>query len=467
MKLFHPFCNAGIIFFLFASSLIMSQLFTSCKPTNSPNVTGYLTPDTSTYVEKISWNVLFKENVSQPKKEKIINQIKDSVILFYTRYNHAYGTRFIPVFDSTYWCPCDSTLYNLNFHSIIPSPNGAGQSVSSPPPGKGLGGQGDLVDVLYVSDNVVISEPFNKENATSPLQHNAIKIDDKPIDGNKILSIIDSGLDTSLFTSSVKKLIWRDQISTKTLFNFLPGQPVKDFNDAGAVKHGSAVTAIALDAMRQATAYPQVMILKALDNKDQGSIFSVSCALSYAIQKKATVVNLSLGYLGKADSIMRHYIALSNKNDLNPLQLFVAAGNTPYPHKDSLLCSSAFANNLLINNQLFYPACFSKSFNNLTSVTQIRLPDSYCYYQYYSNDYITLGVLNNETCCSFKVNFRTSAPQFYEGSSFATPFASGLKMMTILNQSLPGLANINWNNLLQTEVTKRVTRDGKYIVHQR
>jgi Subtilase family len=432
---------------------------------------AYLVADTTTYLKNISLNVLFKENVALIQKEKIIEDIKDSVRKFYLLYNNAYGTQFNPQFEPTAWCPCDSSLYNLNFTCI----DGLGKSAPSPPPGGALRGNGDILDVIAISNNYQITEPVKPEIIDTPIIQdgykrpriikNAVQVNAIPINPATILAILDSGIDTSLFTAPIQNLIWHAPAGTPTLYNFIPYQRVDDLSDSGNNKHGSAVTSLAIKAMGNPGAYPRLMILKALDKNDHGSTFSVSCALSYAIQNHATIVNASLGYLGSADSILKHYIDLCANHKPNPVQLFVAAGNTQEQHRDSAICSVNINNNLLTPGSLFYPAGFSKEFDNITSVTQIREPGASCYYQYFSNDYVSLGVLNS-FCCYFKVDFRTT-DNYYEGSSFATPVASGLKMAIIIktNNNIL-LTGTMWNSLVKKDPLKLITKDGKYIPYK-
>ena len=424
--------------------------------------------DSTKFVKTVGWNVLFKPATSQGSKDNAIADIKESVKKFYIDYNNTNGTDFNPQFDPVVWCPCDSSLYNFSFHCV----NGAGESISSPPPRPKTPGSGDLVDVLYISNNSSISE-LHKTDPTlygpDSINKNSITIKPLPIDNSKILALIDAGIDTALFKKGIKDLIWNDIAGQRTLFNFLPGQPLYDFSDSGRSKHGSAVTALALKAMEGAAKYPRLMILKALDKNDVGSIFSVSCALSYATQKNANVVNASLGYYGDVDSVLQHYIMQTNNHQSSKIWLFLAAGNTvtDYPHRPSKLCNGGFNQNQLTAARLFYPACFNKQFSNITSVTQVnnQNADASCFYQNYSNEYVNLGVQNKDNCCAFKVDFRQTQPQFYEGSSFATPVASGKRMLTLLSNSTEAEALSASRLMINAAPQKRVTINGNFIIY--
>ena len=452
---------AGLLMMLFFFTIIITNLSCNLMPNN--NLQTHLVPDTTGYANKISLNVLFTEGISLKQKNITIQNIKDSIIQFYTLINLAYySSDFIPHFDNDTWCPCDSTLININFHCI----DGAGKSKASPKPTTPVPGQGSLLGVLSISNNNTISDSTNKETKKIVFKSPS-KARNIITDPSKIIAIIDSGIDTALFDLPMENLMWSDPTGKPTLYNFLSIGKSSDFSDGGHVKHGSAVTSLALEAMKSARLYPKLMILKALDENEEGSVFTVSCALSYAIQKNATLVNASLGYKGDPEPVLQHYIERCASHTPQPIQLFVAAGNTTGQHDNSKICDGNFnANFLHKNNFMFYPACFSSQFNNITSVTQIHTPDEFCHYQYYSKDYISLGVLNTKDCCSFEVSFKNGEHRFYEGSSFATPVASGIKMSSMINPQIPGATISNWDKQLKTAPLKLITKEGKYLIYK-
>ncbi|MEO6843700.1 MAG: S8/S53 family peptidase [Ginsengibacter sp.] len=403
---------------------------------------------------QVSWNILFKPGTDSLARDTAINSILDSIKNYYIVYDKKNNKDYVPQFNSIVWCPCDPLLYNISF-SVI---NGSGQSViTAPPSKKTVAGSGGLV--ANISDNI----PINESNRRNEGKRSKTTLRNLGVDSSKILAIIDSGIDTTLFSGEIKNLIWSDRFAS-TIYNFLPLQPLQDFSDKTGEKHGSAVTAVALKAIEKALRYPKIMILKALNEKNQGSIFSVSCALSYAIQKKADVINLSLGYYGAADSILHHYLELCNSS--HPvIEVFAAAGNTAGAHNPSDLCNAnSSGNNLLaVGKPMFYPGCFTTEFNNMISVTQISRPNKPCNYQNYSNQLVSLGILDKKNCCAIKVDFADSNNSLYEGSSFATPVASGLKMMTILKGGNPATANTIWKSLIDFAPPGNVTIKGKYI----
>lgn len=407
----------------------------------------------------ISWNVLFKPGTDKANRDNIIDNIGKAIKDYYNGLN-ANGTTYTPKFFPPVFCPCDTLLYNLDFYPV----DGTGKSVTTPPPSKpGPAGSGDYANVVAITDNIPINNEPLGEIDFSQYGKDSVVVKNIVSDSAKKIAIIDSGIDSSLFTKDIKNVIWTDPFSS-TLFNFLPRQSLKDLFDGTREKHGSAVAAIIIKAMDDVTRYPKLMILKALDNNKRGSIFSVSCALSYAIQKRADIINLSLGYYGEPDAVLNHYLGLSVSPE-KTIEIFTAAGNTPGNHNATNICNSTFNNNLLSLNRKFYPACSVNEFNNMTSVTQLSKPDVACFYQNYSNEFITLGVYDKTNCCAVKVDFLSQIPNYYEGSSFATPIASGLKMGTLLKMGNAGNVNTAWNSLLNVEPGKKVIVQGKYITY--
>lgn len=434
---FKPVYILGLICFAIIYSL------SSCNPAPAPPT--HVSVDTAEF----SWNVLFKPGTSMSDQQSLINKLMSDI----TKYYHSLNDK---VNFFTFWCPCDSALYNLGFTPV----NGSGGSVSTAPPPPPPAGSGNMANALAISDNIPMGDTLKGINVLQQYGRDTVGIENIGTDPQKKFAIIDSGIDSTLFSLKARDLIWIDPLKP-TIYNFLPLQNLNDKFDETLEKHGSAVTAIAIKAMDNAPHYPKLMILKALDKNNKGSIFSVSCALSYAIQKNAAIVNLSLGYYGNQDSILKHYLQLCASSNF-PMEVFVAAGNVHGTRGD--LCSNIDngGNMLTRNSRLFYPACFTTDFNNITSVTQIRKEDSACFYQNYSNQFISLGLYDTLNCCSMQVGV-IKGTKFYEGSSFATPAAAGLRMSIMLQSGNLKAVGILWNNLILSDPAKRVTIGGKYI----
>lgn len=432
--------NHGLLLFLLALSISSCKwLFGDDKKAD---------PGADVQVSELNWNVLFTENTSTTERAATIQAIEDSVKKFYEKYPHV-RPRF-----HVFFCPCDSSLYTINIQLL----NGAGQSVSAPPaPPPGPNGSGDYAHVQFLADNMKIDE---LEPDTGSVTHGArVMVDSRAVNDSALLAIIDTGIDTTFFDPRFRKLMWREGDGT-TMYNFIPGQPTSQFLDDHPNKHGTTVTALALNNIGDSSQYPRIMVLKALDKDKVGSTFSVSCALSYAIQHRAQVINASLGYKGKPDPILRWYLAKSDRE--KKAVVFVAAGNASGGRNSGMYCSSTInPGNLLTASNPFYPALFSTELNNVIAVTGLSGSFKPCYYQNYSREYITLGVVNRVNCCMYKIPYYN---QYYEGSSYATPVAAGLMMGCLLrNQVVMSSALTDWKSNYVKRGPSTYTQGGQYI----
>jgi hypothetical protein len=78
---------------------------------------------------------------------------------------------------------------------------------------------------------------------------------------------------------------------------------------------------------------------------------------------------------------------------------------------------------------------------NVITITGLNAFGKSCYYQNYSNTFVSLGVINKNSvdgqvrgkCCSYKAPF---SGKYYEGSSLATPIACGLLLRYMVNNNV-------------------------------
>jgi hypothetical protein len=301
----------------------------------------------------------------------------------------------------------------------------AGGSVTTPPPAKDPPIVPQSGSIAYIDDNDPIDDPApNSTSVTTKI----FKLRGTSSQEERILAVIDTGIDTTLFSNNIQQLFWASPSTTKN--NFLIGAPVQDFSDKSVIRHGTSVTAIALNAVT-AGPLPRIMALKALGN-NEGSVFTVSCAMNYAIIHRAMIINLSLGYYGKPDTILASYIRKAGRSQI--LVVAAAGNDIVSEHNGENVCQDQLSfENMLTDAHSFYPACWSSEFGNLISVTGLSNLNMPCFYQNYSRDYVTLGLMNTNNpstnssniekgCCSYKPVFLNG---FIEGTSFATPVVSG------------------------------------------
>ncbi len=390
----------------------------------------------------ISWNVLFTTN-SASTSAQVIQEFEDSL----TKFAQAQNPTAVLQFHLGY-CPCDSLLTNIDATLTY----GAGQAVTTPPTHPSPGPKGDYT----LGNNFAMEVPdYTDTNNidTSKLTHHPY--DSLPagtVSGKRkgILAVIDTGLDTALFNLSYPlakwggDLLWQEPAGKATLFNVVDDVPTNMLKDNTLVKHGTAATQIILTQMRamRNAKIPRILSIRAFDDSERGSIYTVSCAMSYAIKSHANYINASWGYLGPQDSVLRHYVVTASEKHI---RIIAAAGNTPGHHISDSVCGKTLntANSLdsLRQDTLFYPACYAQGIENVVSVTQMSAVNSPslsplipCKYQNYSPNYITVGALEVKNsagtgpiieCCRFEIPFLARA---IEGSSFATPVITALLM---------------------------------------
>jgi subtilisin family serine protease len=250
----------------------------------------------------------------------------------------------------------------------------------------------------------------------------AVKVSD-----DAVIAIIDTGIDTAYLDEGVKKNIIYER--KKGSRRFITGLDPANFSDNHVMRHGTAVASIAMNAYFKESGskeLPRILALKALDDTGSGTLFDFICALSYAIQQKATVINASMGYYGERNEALDTYLEKAMRDSI---PLVAAAGNDTLEHKSPDCFHQLNANNLLNTGHLFFPACnaLDQRKFNVISVTGFSSPGMPCYYQNYSENYVTLGVLNDQqdSCdCYYTVPFIDQRIPV-SGSSFATPVVSG------------------------------------------
>ncbi|HEY6901302.1 MAG TPA: S8 family serine peptidase, partial [Puia sp.] len=376
-----------------------------------------------------------------------------------------------------HFCSCkDTLLWNLTADLKI---GGSGQSApTSPGPvakGGVEGGAFDQLDnngrvskstmrepVLDLSGKIVFPQSFNTVN-------------------DEVLAVIDTGIDTTLFDWNVYGPLLTS--NGGSAINVMPDVDSTKYQDGEEVRHGSAVTAIALRAFYEQCGstkmLPRIMAVKALDDHGYGSTFSISCGLSYAMRHKATLINASLGYWGKQDSVLSYYLERCKQQNI---PVIAAAGNDTLRHEGPLCFDSVRLNTLLSANPnyMFYPACLSTdSRYSVITVTGMSSSLKPCRFQFYSPTFVDIGVVTQDPlpgfnsvstfpadiCCGFRLPFINNSYAL-DGSSFATPVISGqiLYKMVGVPHNQP---NSFWLGKLSTStmpVGAQYTKNGKYIV---
>ncbi len=420
----------------------------------------------------INWNLSFSPS-SAHDSTQIVQAFEDSLQNYVHGINSAGNLTF-----QLHYCPCDSFLTNIDATLTY----GSGNSVPPPPPNPNPGPKGDYT----LGNNFNMSIPdFADTNIidTSKLFKHTESLLTGPVMPhiNRTIAVIDTGLDTLLFRQSYPNAIWNGNLlwqdtDKPTLFSVVVDESTNNLLDKGHVKHGTAAAEIILTQIKQIpqNRIPQIMSIRAFDDSERGSIYTVSCALSYAIKHHADFINASWGYFGHEDSILKKYLIRASDSSI---RIIAAAGNTPGFHNPKSICGTTentinSLDRLKGNDSLFYPACFAPEIPNLISVSQLNQVDPVhpgqivpCFYQNYSAIYVTVGAIENNNsvyesseCCTFNIPFLHWP---IEGSSFATPVVTAIMFSDVPDKRIDIKSYININGLPMSG--KAYTNNGKYF----
>jgi Subtilase family len=374
-----------------------------------------------------SWNILLQRPETDETVAMIISQFEKNITDSLASYG--YTAIFKP-----YYCPCDSLLINIDVTII--SVSGSGSKIPPTPPSKITPSGGTHFASVQFNSDLAIPEIQNRVPASLDsvqFQLDFVKHSTSGGPGTKkvTIAIIDTGID-SVFSKRIGLNPFLTPKTPGAFFNFLPYADLSNNQDDDTVmKHGTFVTAAFLQNWESSPPELEILELKALDSTGNGSSFSASCAISYAIKKKVNLINASWGYYGAVDSILLHYLGLANTDSI---PVIVAAGNTPGKHQPAEVASHGPSNypnkagklrerSVSDPANLFYPACFSKSMPYIVTVTglnQLSSPPSLpCLYQNYSSEFVSIGVTETKSSCAFVLG--TAG---VEGSSFEAPVIS-------------------------------------------
>lgn len=255
-----------------------------------------------------------------------------------------------------------------------------------------------------------------------------------------VLAIIDTGLDTMLLDEQLRRtVLWHGPGGGQ---NLLPGANRNNYIDDHTIRHGTAVATIAMRAFNnetRRTELPQLMILKAADSQGHGTLLAYACALSFAIENNANIINSSMGFYGGQTPMIDYLMRRAKQQNI---PIVAAAGNADSSHVLPLCRDNInTANELVSPSRMFYPAVLANDQEHymIMSVTGESEAGMPCYFQNYSQEYVTLGVVNrpaNGSCCFFLLPF-IGQGRGLEGSSFATPVASGRLAAKVLQGGPP------------------------------
>lgn len=317
-----------------------------------------------------------------------------------------------------------------------------------------------------------------------------------------VVAVLDTGIDTVNVVNPI--YLWKNKKETSTVadtdgncyagdrsgWNFVNSSP--DINDDHANLHGSLVCKYIIDAYQaQSKNFIQIMPLKTHDNTGYGDLFNSICALHYAIDKGANIINASWGFYYYEQDPHPYLSELITKQLADKGIVFIAAaGNkiddadayakTLYQQVHGESIPDTLLRNLSFHN--FYPACLSDSSNNVITVTT-NDKSNVSPTQNFNSAFVNSGVMADTVypgAMKFRLPFQR-ATGYISGSSFATAiftgrvaanfpkasYQSGIKKTTLLKW-LEDNAAINalpfqMINEPVLESRKRIDR-GRYIM---
>jgi hypothetical protein len=399
----------------------------------------------------INWNGVFKPGYDSVQRQNVIEGIKSEIAAFssktvvdvkktkgkITSYLRKYAgkskNQMVITRIVTQYCSCNDTLlWNVRADVEVRGRDTTVTGLSQPgviPPKPPTRPSGDPLALF--SRNELLNTDFNKP-AFLDIGKVVTFGNNTSVADNAVIAVLDTGIDTTLLDERIRNaILWNGPSGSR---NLLLDADVNNYMDDYVYRHGTAVASIALNSFYQAsdsTELPKLMVLKVLDKLGSGSIFELCCAISYATENHATLINASMGYYGLSDNVLEYYV---NKSHRDSIPLIAAAGNIEGSADSMLVCSESINDNgrLTSPDRLFYPACLAATEQNnesfgVISVTGFSSPGTPCYFQNFSERFVTLGVYNERTesnCCSYRVPFIKEG-FVLEGSSFATPVVSG------------------------------------------
>lgn len=416
-----PTLTRLFIYALFGISMMGSGLL-GCKCTpEKTDENGPKTPKTN------SANLLLSEVISDADiRTKIVTAVASMT------------TVPRPVLDpdkiSIRRCPCDSALLNITLPTGWTITGVDGDPVAVIPPTKGESRNIDLpITKNMVGNNFPISTFVEKNPEGDEPYSGSLVIEQftiptaTPAKPAIKIAIFDSGLDETFMPAPalggqtnlcLGTGLDPAQTSIKG-WDFMPGGTLNDPFDDHPYKHGSRVAYLTARQFNGAGVPVSMTPFKVLDKGNQGDLFGLICAMETARKNNFKVFNMSLGYYGAEDAMLKTYVkrAVDDK-----IWIVAAAGNH---YTEGGITPTDTTRNLSARKDKFYPAWFAKEFSRVLAATTAHLTSASalvgCNWQNYDQKYV-VGVKEDMGC---RFNIFRSSPVSIFGTSYAAPVLTG------------------------------------------
>ena len=340
---------------------------------------------------------------------------------------------------------CDSLIQLWEGPNIESTIQAAGIRSGSSTPTDGHGEDG----LAYYSLNFVLDIPTDSLPNYADFNYTNVK-KLKNEKGNKEvvrIAVLDTGIDTikTIGTS----YLWTNQREASTAepggdedencyfddrfgWNFIENNDNVLDNNKG--HHGTLVSLYIINQFKKSTTKTvELMVLKTHDENGSGDLFKNICAIHYAKEKGAQIINASWGFYYYHKNAHPYLDFLITKVLRDKGILFVTAAGNKMDKMDDFARDAyedshpgvtipySYLRNLEYHN--FYPACLSKKDNNVVTVTTAnnkRVSKT----QNYSEIFVDLGAIPDDPGgMRFRVPFDPTTT--ISGSSFATAIATG------------------------------------------
>jgi hypothetical protein len=267
------------------------------------------------------------------------------------------------------------------------------------------------------------------------------------------IAVLDTGIDTERILSTSYR--WTNQreasrgadsvdqdgncyIDDSFGWNFIGDN--NDVSDNNEERHGTLVSHYIINEFATSrNKAVELMTLKTHDKDGYGDLFSSICAIHYAMENGAQIINASWGFYYYQDGPHPYLDYLITTLLREKGILFVAAAGNQIDEDDAFAhkvykaahsgvdIPDSYLRNLAYHN--FYPACLSTIDNNVVTVTTAdkkRVSPS----QNYSSQYVDLGAIPDDiNLMRFKVPYAVPAgatgTTTISGSSFAAAIVTG------------------------------------------
>lgn len=306
----------------------------------------------------------------------------------------------------------------------------------------GVGEDGFAFYSLNFLSNVPVDTTLDFKN---------IKYSKKPIELSSedkdtiTVAVLDTGIDTRVVSPN---LLWKNPNETENKkdddgncydddtngWNFVDENP--KVTDDNQNLHGTLVSHYIINEFARSTKnFVQIMNLKTHAADGSGDLFSSICAIHYAIDKGADIINASWGFYYYQEGPHPYLDLLITETLREKGILFVTAAGNKIEDIDNFARKAyykehgvEFPDKMLRNLEYhnFYPACLSRLGENVITVTTTngsRVSPT----QNYSETYVDIGVMRDAddgNAMKFNTPFAES-PALVSGSSFATAIACG------------------------------------------